>query len=174
MRPSRSRFSPESRRSCKSPIAPLLRYRSCCRYRPRLHWRHVCHSLLRYSGSIQCSIHSEMIRASRNSWPPPHRKRTPAASFNRRNQMNTREAKETLLLYRGCAKPSRAISFPLIVSPTVLGTGCRSFRFDKPNRPCDRGPEGKGRQGRDSRRRWREGERERYLTRCRPCSRSVN
>jgi hypothetical protein len=38
-------------------------------------WLKTCRSLLRSSGSILCSIRLGTIRASRNSWPRPRRKR---------------------------------------------------------------------------------------------------
>src|SRR5437899_6170852 len=37
-------------------------------------WQQACRSLLRFSGSIQCSIRSGIIRASKNSPPRPRRK----------------------------------------------------------------------------------------------------
>ena len=40
--------------------AASRRCRSCCRYHPRGHWLRACRSLLRYSGSIRCSIHYGM------------------------------------------------------------------------------------------------------------------
>ena len=44
----------------------LLRpYKSCYRYRPRARWLRACRSLLRFSGSIPCSIRFETINVFR-------------------------------------------------------------------------------------------------------------
>ena len=56
-----------------SPTAPSPLYRNYSRSRTLAHWLRACRSLLRCSGSIQCSIRSGMIRASKNSSPRPRR-----------------------------------------------------------------------------------------------------
>ena len=38
-----------------------------CRFRMKAHWLGACRSLLRFFGSIQCSIRCAAIRASKNS-----------------------------------------------------------------------------------------------------------
>ena len=67
--PIRSRSSPEWRREWESPTAPSPLYRNYSRYRTRAHWLRACRSLLRCSGSIQCSIRFGMIRASKKLFP---------------------------------------------------------------------------------------------------------
>jgi len=51
-------------------LSPL--YRNCSRYRPVAYWLNKGRPLLRYSGSIQCSIRSGMIPVSKNSPPRRH------------------------------------------------------------------------------------------------------
>ena len=51
----------------ESPIAPSALYRNYCRYHTAAHWRRACRSLPRCSDSIQCSIRSGTMRASKNS-----------------------------------------------------------------------------------------------------------
>ncbi len=65
------RSSPAWRRAWGNPTAPSPLYRNCSRFRTREHSLQTCRSLPRCSGSIQCSIRSGMIRASKNSPPRP-------------------------------------------------------------------------------------------------------
>src|SRR5436309_253482 len=82
----RWRSSPGWRRRWESPTAPSPLYRNYSRSRtPALSLR--ARSLLRCSGSIQCSIRCGMIRASKNSPPRPRRNKfveaaVPAAFLN--------------------------------------------------------------------------------------------
>src|SRR6266571_1984894 len=72
----RSRALLGSRRKWRSPTAPLPLYKPYSRYRMKAHWRQTYRSLPRCSGSIQCSIRSETIRASKNSHQAHRKKRT--------------------------------------------------------------------------------------------------
>ena len=64
------------RRAWGNPTALSLRYENFCRHLMKAPSLKVWpRSLLRCSGSIQCSIRCGMIRASKNSSPRPRRKR---------------------------------------------------------------------------------------------------
>ena len=64
---------PGMRRRWANPTVPSPLYRNCSRYRMQARWLQTCRSLPRCSGSIQCSIRSGMIRASKNSPSRPRR-----------------------------------------------------------------------------------------------------
>jgi len=57
---------PACLRKWASPTAPSPRYTKYSRYRIQAHWLQTCRLLPRCSGSIQCSIRSGTISASRN------------------------------------------------------------------------------------------------------------
>src|SRR5438094_7937669 len=67
MVPLRSSSSPEWLRRWVNPTAPLPLYRNYSRSQAVGRWPKTCRSLPRYFDSIQCSIRSGTIRASKNS-----------------------------------------------------------------------------------------------------------
>src|SRR5437016_11542719 len=63
----RSSSSPACQHRQESPIALSQQFKNCSRYQAVVHLLLASRSLPPYSGSIQCSIRSATIRASRNS-----------------------------------------------------------------------------------------------------------
>src|SRR6266581_739638 len=88
----RSRSSLEWQRKPASPTAPSPLYRNYSRH-PTLAHSPLRHSLLRCSGSIQCSIRSGMIRAFKNSPPRPRRNRK---GVSHRTRMTPEEQNKAL------------------------------------------------------------------------------
>jgi hypothetical protein len=88
-------------RAWANPTAPSPLYRNYSRHRTKAHWLGApCPSLPRCSGSIQCSIHFGMIRASKNSPSRNHRNNSANFSdnFGHKNCVILRENSKAAIL----------------------------------------------------------------------------
>jgi hypothetical protein len=107
-----SRSPPGWRRAWATPTAPSPLYRSYSRCRAMAHWLRACRSYLRCSGSIQCSIRFEMIRAFRNSLRLHQTRRINRPTRSRQQSRRRRTGNAAALDYGNRIAGSPSSKFP--------------------------------------------------------------